>query len=227
MCMGRTHATAGAATGAAWAEYIAHLSLPATIVLAGLTAGAAVLPDVDHPNSTMAHSFGFLTKLIATVIGKVSGGHRKLTHSLLGIGLFWAAAAAGVHYRHDMAGRVGLCVLLTLILASGLCIVPKLHSHITDAAAVLLAIWMAVTGTGLGLVALATGIGCAAHIAVDMLTDKGCPLLLPVSPRRFRWWGEPMAFTTQTHPETAALVVFTATLAYLGVHAITLTPHVL
>jgi membrane-bound metal-dependent hydrolase YbcI (DUF457 family) len=225
--MGRTHATAGAAAGAAWAEYIAHLSLPGTIVLAGLTAGAAVLPDVDHPNSTMAHSFGFLTKLIATVIGKVSGGHRKLTHSLLGIGLFWLAAAAGVHYRHDMAGRIGLCVLLTLILASGLCIVPKLHSHITDAAAVVLAIWMTVAGLGLAFTALAVVVGAACHVGVDMLTDKGCPLLLPVSPRHFRLWPEPLAFTTQTRPETAALIVFTGTLAYLGVHAITLTPHVL
>ena len=78
----------------------------------GLTAGAAVLPDIDHPNSTLAHCFGFLTKSFAWLIGKVSGGHRHLTHAILGVAGFEFLAWLAVKFRHEIGGKVGVVVLL-------------------------------------------------------------------------------------------------------------------
>lgn len=227
MCMGKTHAAAGLAAGLAVGEFVTHAHPLTLLTLTGLTAGAAVLPDIDHPNSTMAHSFGFVSHAIAEVVGKVSGGHRKLTHSLAGIALLTAGAWAAVHWRHDVAGRIGLFVLLALILDSAAVLVPvrwlpvskRRARTLFEVAAVLLAVSMAVWGWGLALVALATAVGAAAHIAVDMLTDKGCPLLYGLSRRPFRWWGEPMAFTTQTRPETAALAAFLGLAGALAVYA--------
>ena len=51
-----------------------------------------MLPDIDHPDSTISRSFGFLTEWFAWLVDKLSGGHRHGTHSLLGIMVFTAAA---------------------------------------------------------------------------------------------------------------------------------------
>jgi hypothetical protein len=43
-----------------------------------LTAGTGVLPDIDHPDSTIARSFGFVTEAFAGVVARLSGGSRPL-----------------------------------------------------------------------------------------------------------------------------------------------------
>jgi membrane-bound metal-dependent hydrolase YbcI (DUF457 family) len=220
MCLGHTHALSGAVTGSAASIYVLHLPLPQAALMAGLTAGAAVLPDIDHPNSTLARSFGFATHSFAWLVGKVSGGHRHGTHTLIGVAVFTVLAWLAVQYRHDTAGRIGLGVLLTLILAGAL-IALRLGGHWSDALAIGGAVAMTATGTGLSLVALAVGLGCATHITGDMCTDSGCPLLLPFSRYRFRLLPEPFAFTTATRPEvlvvTPALVILLAFLGYSAV----------
>jgi hypothetical protein len=155
---GHTHALSGAVTGAAAGIYVLHLPLPATLLLAGLTAGAAVLPDADHPSSTLARSFGFLTRAFAWTVGRVSGGHRHGTHSLAGIAVFTGLAWLAVHYRHDDAGRSGLGAVLALILAGAL-IALRLGGHGSDALAVAGAVSMVVTGTGLALGGLGERVG--------------------------------------------------------------------
>ena len=98
MCLGRTHCLSGGVLGAAWAEYVAHLPWQGTLTLAGLTAGAAVLPDLDHGKASLAQSFGFLTKAFAWVVGRISGGHRHGTHCILGVAAFtgwrWPASTS-------------------------------------------------------------------------------------------------------------------------------------
>ena len=116
--MGKTHASVGAAAGAAYGEFAAHLPTGQLAMLTVFTAGLAVLPDIDHPEATMAHSFGFLTKLFAEAVGRISGGHRWGTHSFLGAGILAGLAVVAVHWRHDVAGRVGLCFLLALTFAA-------------------------------------------------------------------------------------------------------------
>jgi hypothetical protein len=59
--LGRDHALTGAVVFAALAPvlHVPLAELPAGVVLG---AGAGVLPDIDHPDSTIARSFGFLTE---------------------------------------------------------------------------------------------------------------------------------------------------------------------
>lgn len=200
MCLGHTHALSGLLTGTAVGLYVTHLPPVQLALFAGLTAGAAVLPDVDHPDSTLAHSFGFLTRAFAWVVGKISGGHRHLTHAVLGVAGFTELARVAVAYRRDTAGTIGLAVLLALVIASGL-YAMRVNGHGADVLAIAGAVAMTVTGTGLALVTTAVGVGCATHVVGDMLTDEGCPLFYPLSRYHFRLLPEPLAFTTGTRPE--------------------------
>src|SRR5215469_11312652 len=120
MCLGHTHALSGVVVGAAVGLYVTHLPATHLALFAGLTAGAAVLPDIDHPNSTLAHCFGFLTKSFAWLIGKISGGHRHLTHAILGVAGFTVLAWLAVKFRHEIGGKAGIAIFLSLIIASGL-----------------------------------------------------------------------------------------------------------
>ena len=144
------------------------------------------------------------------------------THSLIGVGVFTTLAWLAVHFRHDTAGRIGLCVLLSLVIAGGLIAlrIPGIRGHIADLLGIGAAAGMAATGTGVGLVAIATGLGCCAHLVTDMLTDSGCPLLWPVLRYRFKLWPEPLAFTTGTRPErwlvAPALLLALGLLAWHG-----------
>src|SRR5580704_4591452 len=95
--LGRDHALSGAVVFAALAPslHVTVSHLAAGVVLA---AGAGVLPDIDHPDSTISRSFGFLTEWFAWVVDRISGGHRHGTHSFVGIGVFTLGAfGAGLY----------------------------------------------------------------------------------------------------------------------------------
>jgi membrane-bound metal-dependent hydrolase YbcI (DUF457 family) len=208
MCLGHTHALSGLVTGLAVGLYATHLplthitSLPPSqlAIFVGLTGGAAVLPDIDHPDSSLAHCFGFLTRAFAWLIGWISGGHRHLTHAILGVAGFTGLAWLAVRHRGTLGGEIGLALFLSLIIAGGL-YAMRVHGHGADVLAIAGAIALTVTGAGLALVALAIGLGCATHVIGDMLTDQGCPLLFPFSRYHFRMLPGPLAFTTGTRPE--------------------------
>lgn len=72
------------ANTAPFLDYSPAISLAGAI----LCAGAALLPDIDHPNATIAYSLPGVTKVIAEGVHGVSGGHRHGTHSWIGIGTF-------------------------------------------------------------------------------------------------------------------------------------------
>ncbi|NHE69048.1 metal-dependent hydrolase [Rhodococcus sp. D-46] len=103
MVMGPTHAMSGAATGLAIAavlppEWGGPTSIPGAFIFAGITAGAALLPDLDSPQATIARSFGPLSQAVAHVVERISlafhsltstkrddnreNGHRTTTHTL-------------------------------------------------------------------------------------------------------------------------------------------------
>lgn len=89
--MGRTHALSGAmmfGLAAPVASYVTPLSLAELALGTAVCAGGAVLPDIDHPGSGVSRTFGPLTRGFAVVIGRLSGGHRRGTHSLLGAAAF-------------------------------------------------------------------------------------------------------------------------------------------
>jgi membrane-bound metal-dependent hydrolase YbcI (DUF457 family) len=115
-------------------------------------------------------------------------------------------------------------LLLAIALAGGMRAL-RLGGHAADVIAIGIAVGITLAGWELRLVALGCALGCATHIAGDMLTDSGAPLLWPFSDYRFKWWPEPFAFTTGTRPETVIIVpALTAGLFFLAWHAVVLPP---
>jgi membrane-bound metal-dependent hydrolase YbcI (DUF457 family) len=211
--LGHSHAISGAVAGAAAGEFVLHLTPAGDVLLAALTAGWATWNDLDQCGSCAARSLGFLSESVAWVIRKMSGGHRHLTHSVLGVAIFTVLAWVACHYRGSAGGRVALAAFLTLGIAAGLGAL-RMGGHHADLLAAGAAVAMAWTGFGLALVPIACGVGMTVHICGDMLTKEGCPVLDPLSSHHFRWWPPPLAFTTGTLPERA--IVAPALLLALG-----------
>jgi membrane-bound metal-dependent hydrolase YbcI (DUF457 family) len=210
--LGRDHALSGALAFAGVAPLL-HVTGVHLAAGMALTAGAGVLPDLDEPGSTIARTFGFLTGAVAWLVHKVSGGHRKGTHSLLGVALLTAAAlgagswqsgvqAAGAHpapWWH----LVPAGLILGLLFAAGF---RALHigGHHGDAAGLALAALVIGKRWDLALVpprhvpvlAVCLALGMLAHLAGDMITHDGCPLLYPLSRREFALLPRPLRITT-------------------------------
>lgn len=219
--LGHSHALSGAVSGAAAGELLLHLPLPGTLALAGLTAGFATLPDLDTCGSCAARSLGFASEAFAWLISRVSGGHRHATHSLLGVAVFTSAAVVAGLFRHDLAARVVLALWLMLAIAAGLRAL-RVRGHGADLAGLGAAVVIAWTGWDLRLAALACALGCACHIAGDMLTTAGCPLAWPVPLRHFGM-PRPLSFVTGTWRETWCVVpVLFGLLGVLAWHAVTI-----
>jgi membrane-bound metal-dependent hydrolase YbcI (DUF457 family) len=215
--LGHSHALSGAVTGTAVGIFL-HMSDPRIAALAGFTAGMALLPDLDKCGSSPARCLGFLSEAVAKVIAKISGGHRHATHSILGIAVFTALAWVACHYRGDIAGKAGLALLMTLTVSGALEALRIARSHVADVIGIGVAaveIWY---GYGLALIPLAVLVGCATHIAGDMLTDSGCMLGYPASRFRYHLLPEPLAFTTGTRPELLFVdPLLTVALVALGI----------
>jgi membrane-bound metal-dependent hydrolase YbcI (DUF457 family) len=220
--LGRDHALSGAVVFAALIPLM-HVTgdvLPAGIALG---AGAGVLPDIDHPDSSISRSFGFLTEGFAKIVDLISGGHRHGTHSIIGIGVFTAGAwAAGWWQIHSKGGiefgsgtlsayMIPALLYLTLLYSAAL---RALHvgGHHGDVIGFLGAAATCILGADVSLItvwhwqvpmlAVATGLGCAAHIAGDELTHGGCPILWPVSQHEFHLLPKPLQITTAKLAET-------------------------
>jgi membrane-bound metal-dependent hydrolase YbcI (DUF457 family) len=223
MMLGRDHALSGALVLAALAPV---LHMPADMLPAGIVlgAGAGVLPDIDHPDSSISRSFGFLTEAFSWLVHKLSGGHRHGTHSIVGIAVFTAGAYAagalqGAHAAHGLVfdhktftwDVVPALLYMSLLYSSAL---RALHigGHHGDLFGIAAALGTVFTGADLTtfhvwhwsvpLLAIATGLGCAAHIAGDELTHGGCPILWPVSKHEFHLLPRPLQITTAKLCET-------------------------
>jgi membrane-bound metal-dependent hydrolase YbcI (DUF457 family) len=217
--LGHTHALSGTVTGTA-AGLLLHAGTSGTADLALLGAGFAVVPDLDKCGATVSRSCGFLTEAFAWAVGRISGGHRHGTHSILGVAVFTGFAWLACVFRRDLPGRIGLAVLLAIGLASGLRAL-RLGGHFADALAIAGAAAVCWTGWDLALIPLASAAGTGTHVAGDMLTVEGCPLAWPLSDRHVRILPRPLAFTTGTWREhlvvTPLLVI---ALAWLGYRAV-------
>jgi membrane-bound metal-dependent hydrolase YbcI (DUF457 family) len=224
--LGRDHALSGAVAFTAAAPLLHATGIIPVAAGAVLTAGAALLPDLDHPRSSAARTLGPVTRALAWVIARLSGGHRHGTHSLAGIAAFTAVVAmtAGWSLRHSLScpadpftgpaqrwvlDRGAWCfpvhawqqlpaALVTVLLLASALRALRIGGHHGD----LLAIGGAAAITWLDPVTLlwalpvTVAIGCAVHIAGDALTDDGCPLLYPVSRREFHLLPKWLRFTT-------------------------------
>lgn len=70
-----SHVATGALAGLLLAQ-TTTTTLQDTALLVGITAVAALLPDIDHPNATINQKL-IVTKLVAMIVG-----HRGITHSV-------------------------------------------------------------------------------------------------------------------------------------------------
>lgn len=177
--LGRTHALSGALS---WAAVCTAAPLtgvrpgwPAALLGLVSTAGAALLPDLDHPQATIAHSFGPLSRGLAEVVCKLSGGHRHATHSLafaaaVPLALWPAVLAWGVWVALPLLAVLTVFAARALHVNRGL--IPVLALTITGAA------WFGL-GRDVGWLPLSVASGILAHLAGDCLTAEGCPLLWP------------------------------------------------
>lgn len=180
---GITHATTGAAAGAVFAT-AAGFDLPTAIATVGLTAGAAMLPDFDHPSASPAQMYGPVTRGLARALSAISGGHRKATHMIFAPLLFALGIWAAIVFIPNQWGAYGSVFLLTSLAFTGLwrldkklrVLFPLLSAAVT---------WYAVTsGLGVGdsslFVAECVALGVAAHMLGDALTESGIPLFGPI-----------------------------------------------
>lgn len=162
---------------------------PAAVIAGSLvTAGAALLPDADHRHATIANSLPPLSNIMCIHVGKLSGGHRHGTHSILGLSIFVVIAALAGMWRIELPtfgttypGAGLLAVLLASFAAKVLKIIPDTMRKFP---------W--VVGIAVGLfvtffapqeqfwLPLAMALGVSAHIAGDMLTTGGCNILWPL-----------------------------------------------
>jgi membrane-bound metal-dependent hydrolase YbcI (DUF457 family) len=181
--MGPTHALSGAVVGLLVLPQFSTGMLP---LLSGIAvaAGAALWPDIDQPQSSVAHTFFWPGHALGKLVGNIAGGHRHATHSLL------AAAAVGAGLFTISMASPFRALLLFLLVA------PATHVGL-KAKQDEVPLWLGLLGlalTGLltyawassmspTLLAVAAMSGWLAHLLGDALTKGGVPLLWPWAQR--------------------------------------------
>ncbi|MDH6703376.1 MULTISPECIES: metal-dependent hydrolase [unclassified Kitasatospora] len=187
--MGHSHAVSGAMLYAASAPFLPPLLLHTTLqpadILMGtvLCAGAALLPDLDHHDGSIANFLGPLSKALCRFVAWASGGHRHATHSLLFVALMGAGTWAGVTFL----GR-NFTLALTFFLLALAIRALRLCPPGDGPEAWITIIGLSALGTfGMntwmpsspGWLPYAVALGTLAHLLGDCLTKKGAPLLWP------------------------------------------------
>lgn len=158
---------------------------------AAMVTGAALLPDADHHNATIAHSLPKLgplpspSEIICRMIGKISGGHRHGTHSIIGIAAFVALAMLLGQLRYG--GLAIGAAIMGFVLTSFALKALKLSGPFS---VLPWGLSLAVAGfvmkefdTDPFMLPLAVSLGCAIHIVGDMATTDMCPILYPLNPK--------------------------------------------
>lgn len=191
--MGRTHALSGAAVWLAGAPPAAELlgqPLSTAETLAGglLCSGAALLPDLDSTSSSAARSLPPASWAAAKLLGTIAGGHRHATHSLAFVVVVFAGLTAVLATPAAAPVTIVVSWLCVGLALRALGPAPLRGASLAD---------LSVAGVAAGLVALgrhtidstgwwpaAVAAGCAVHIAGDLLTSGGVPLLWPLPHRQ-------------------------------------------
>ena len=202
--MGAHHAITGAAAWVAITASAPYLTTgidplgPVGVFTGTLVcAGAALLPDIDHPNSTISHSIPGVGSAFAKVVETTSGGHRHGVHSLLAAGVALAGSLLVnlivVRTAHFGAIQIGAGLstmaliafaLKALKLTRGGFLLPWFVGALV-AAGILL--W---SPQQIAWLPIAVTVGFVVHLLGDGLTVEGVPFLWPWIPKPPRWWGD-------------------------------------
>lgn len=189
--MGAGHAITGAGVWIA----VTATALPATgimpleptAVIAGalICAGAALLPDADHPSATISHSFPG-GSLVTGTLGALAGGHRKGMHSLIAALIVLFVLPYAIRFTlpldvwpHELqlGALIIVCACMAFALKSLRFVSSWPAAWIVAAALAFLA---QLLPDLIGILPLCVTIGYLTHLAGDMLTSGGVPLLWPV-----------------------------------------------
>lgn len=179
------------------------------LVFASVMAGAALIPDWDHPTATISRAFGPVSWLVAKLLDQLSqnvyrdtkttqdrvrkGGHRTLTHTaafaivvgvLIGLCSWWMGS-------NVVIGVLYVAVVLALRGLAGDW-ARRTGWIYTNAVALVIAI-VAVSYGGNALVlgwwlGLAVTLGMITHDLGDAITNSGAPLLWPIRVAGQRWY---------------------------------------
>jgi membrane-bound metal-dependent hydrolase YbcI (DUF457 family) len=202
--MGRTHALTGLCAGLALAPVAVDTAAQA-VVLSGVTAGFALLPDLDHPGARASRLLGPVTGGLSTALRAGSrwlyartrgprderhrGEHRHATHTLLFAVLVGILVAAGTR------GLGMWFVLGTVVLGTALAR-DALGDWVLPVVGIAgIAVWGSAGGdlpgelAGIGVwLGIAAGTGCFVHCLGDAVTLSGCPFLFPLRIRGETWF---------------------------------------
>ena len=77
-------------------------------VVANLIGG--ITPDIDQPTAPLWHNLP-IGHLFGKAFDELSGGHRFLTHSLLGVAVFGLLAYAMLSFLHPIMGSVDVSLV--------------------------------------------------------------------------------------------------------------------
>lgn len=226
--LGQTHALSGAAVFLAAAfplsHYVHHLTPLTAAIGTVVCAGAGLLPDLDHPSATPARAFGPISQTAAHIIARISGGHRHATHSLLGLTICGALAAAAYLNVWTLAAVIWLCMGLGV---RALWKRPKNRPNgkldWRDAAglvhagvAAYVAYRLTHSGLDLSMVPFAVALGYAVHLIGDSATETGISWWYP-DRKRYRW------ASVDTGKTVERLVV--VPVLYAGIAAVVFVTH--
>ncbi|MHB1509130.1 MAG: metal-dependent hydrolase [Acidimicrobiales bacterium] len=192
--MGRHHALLGGVVYLGVAGTLGHMSGASLAAATAACAGAAMLPDLDEPGSSVAHLCEPISGLVSHITAKLAGGHRKATHSLV------AVAAAGLIGFAVDGSRIGSGVLLAVLFALFVRAVgpPGTRHGLVALGLAVGGAWACVSHVGTGWLVVALPAGVALHLVGDMMTSGGVPLFWP-SPRTVSW---PVLGHTDSNRET-------------------------
>ncbi len=202
--MGGNHAACGAAAWVAVTSTGTHAFgwyplEPAGVMIGALvTAGAALICDSDHRRSSIAYALPPVTNVLAFLIGKISGGHRNGTHSIVGVVAFILLAALAASWQPVILGQqvsLGAGLLCMFLVAIALKTLGVFHRRSVLAnwffglaGAAVVCFFAPVQGPWLPL---AMGIGVTAHILGDLTTVGGVPLFWPLKFGPPKSWNMP------------------------------------
>ena len=203
--MGTHHAVTGAA---AWIALTSTLNsipalgwmplTPAEVALgAVVTAGAALLPDADHPSATISYSVPWVGKMVTGLVNSAAGGHRHGTHSgLSAIIVIALAVLAGVAGVVDTSAGSPYVLIAGGVAAALLAFSLKVLKVVRSwGVAWLSGIVIAVAVTHFApeqwvWLPASVAVGWVVHMMGDFLTTGGLPLLWPKNPRPPKSWQE-------------------------------------
>ncbi|MHA6625119.1 metal-dependent hydrolase [Pseudonocardia sichuanensis] len=226
--LGVSHALSGAALGLAVVGLVPGIGESAGSVLtfAAVCAGAALLPDLDHPSSTVTRRFAVASWLACYAVRPLSrlvydltrgrrdtgrGSHRGLTHTvvgavLLGLALNLASARFGTPV---LVGTLFVCLALAI---KGLDALVPGPPSLVIAAGLTYAVEHVVPGGTAGTagwLGTAVTLGMVVHSVGDAVTESGAPLLWPLPIRQRHWYpvGSPRPLRFRTGGKVEAWLV--------------------